>query len=147
MPTYTLSNKGINIFCSVADLGCLLRRISNPNFFHPRSEFFPSQIQGQKIPESGSASKNLSILTQKIVSKLSEYYPVCLSGIRIPDPDLDFFPSRIPDPGVKKSPDPDEQHRFSGLFAFPVSSIMLIFSNYVVLSLRSKTGQNDHLIV
>jgi hypothetical protein len=25
----------------------------------------------------------------------------------IPDPDLDFFyPSRIPDPGVKKAPDP-----------------------------------------
>ncbi len=24
----------------------------------------------------------------------------------IPDPDLDFYPSRIPDPGVKKAPDP-----------------------------------------
>jgi hypothetical protein len=29
-------------------------------------------IPGKKIPGSGSASKNLSILTQKIVSKLSE---------------------------------------------------------------------------
>jgi hypothetical protein len=24
----------------------------------------------------------------------------------IPEPDLDFYPSRIPDPGVKKTPDP-----------------------------------------
>jgi hypothetical protein len=28
-------------------------------------------------------------------------------GCRIPDPDADFFPSRIPDPGVKKHPIPD----------------------------------------
>ncbi len=28
------------------------------------------------------------------------------SGLFIPDPDADFYPSRIPDPGVKKAPDP-----------------------------------------
>jgi hypothetical protein len=28
-------------------------------------------------------------------------------GSRIPDPDADFLPSRIPDPGVKKHPIPD----------------------------------------
>jgi hypothetical protein len=39
---------------SVADLGCL-SRIPDPNFFHP-----------------GSALKNFSSLTQKIVSKISE---------------------------------------------------------------------------
>ncbi len=39
---------------------------------------------------------------QKIVSKLSEIW----SGLFIPDPDPDFYPSRIPDPGVKKVPDP-----------------------------------------
>jgi hypothetical protein len=39
---------------SVADPGCL------------------SRIRIFSIPDSGSASKNLSILTQKIVSKLSE---------------------------------------------------------------------------
>jgi hypothetical protein len=27
-------------------------------------------------------------------------------GPRIPDPYADFYPSRIPDPGVKKAPDP-----------------------------------------
>jgi hypothetical protein len=34
---------------------------------------------------------------------------VCSS--RIPDPDADFFPSRIPDPGVKKHPIPDPGSR------------------------------------
>ncbi len=49
----------------------------------------------------GSASKNLSILTQKIVSKLSEIW----SRLLIPDPgDPNFLP--IPDPGVIKAPYP-----------------------------------------
>ncbi len=47
-----------------------------------------------------SASKNLSILTQKLVSKLSEIW----SGLFIPI--LIFNPPRIPGPGVKKAPDP-----------------------------------------
>ncbi len=46
---------------SVADPGCLSR---NPD---PGSELFPIRIQ-----DPGSASKNLSILTQKMVSKLWE---------------------------------------------------------------------------
>jgi hypothetical protein len=37
----------------------------------------------------------------KIVTKLSE---IC-SEMFIPDPDLDFYPSLIPDPGVKKALD------------------------------------------
>ncbi len=48
----------------------------------------------------GSASKNLSILTQKTVSKLSGIWSVLF----IPDPDPDFLP--IPDAGVKKALDP-----------------------------------------
>ncbi len=44
--------------------------IPDPNFFHP-----------------GSGSKNLRILTQKIVSALSDIW----SGLFIPDPDPDFF--------------------------------------------------------
>ncbi len=74
----------------VADPGCLSRirifSIQDPG----------SRIQGQK--DSGSASKNSSILPQKIVSKLSEIW----SGLFI----LIFYPSRIPDPMVKKAPDP-----------------------------------------
>ncbi len=44
---------------SIADPGCL-SRIPDPTFFHPGSEIFTSLI-----PDSGSSSKNLSILTQK----------------------------------------------------------------------------------
>ncbi len=46
-------------------------------------EFFTSRIQIFSIANPGSASKNLSILTQKIYSKLSEIW----SGLFIPDPD------------------------------------------------------------
>jgi hypothetical protein len=65
------------VFHNVADPECLSRN-PDSNFFHP---------------DPGSASKNLSILTQKIVSKL------------FPDPDPDFLTSWIPDPGGKKAPD------------------------------------------
>ncbi len=62
---------------SVTEPGCL-SRILDPNLFHPGTRV-------EKIPGSGSASasKNFSILTPKIVSKLSEI----LSGMFIPDPD------------------------------------------------------------
>jgi hypothetical protein len=62
---------------TITNLGCL-SRIPDPYFFHP-----------------GSASKNLSILIQKTVSKLSEVW----FGLFIPDPDPDFLP--IPDPGSR----------------------------------------------
>jgi hypothetical protein len=48
----------------------------------------------------GSLSKNLTILTQKMVSQVS----VLWSGLFIPDSDPDFLP--IPDPRVTKAPDP-----------------------------------------
>ncbi len=35
-----------------------------------------------------------------------KYYPGCSSRIRFPDPNLTFYPSWIPDQGVKKAPDP-----------------------------------------
>jgi hypothetical protein len=63
-----LSEEGENLstYISVVDPKCL-SGIPDPNFFHPRSSV-------KKIPDPGSASasKNLSILAQKIVSKLSE---------------------------------------------------------------------------
>ncbi len=75
-----------------------------------RSEFqnlpFPLspvlRIRIFSIPDPGSASKNLSILTQKLFLSSKKYDPGCSSRIRI----LIFYPSRIPDPGVKKAPDP-----------------------------------------
>jgi hypothetical protein len=62
------------------------------------SEFFPS-----RLPDPGSALKNLSIFTQKTVFyTLGNMIRVVLFRIRI----LIFYPSRIPHPGVKKAPDP-----------------------------------------
>jgi len=71
-----------------------------------RIRIFPSRTQGQKGPGSGFATKNLSIFNPKFFSTgtgtSGKYDPGCLSRIRI------FFPSRIriPNPGVKKVPDP-----------------------------------------
>ncbi len=78
--------------------------VPDPNLFHPWSEFIPSRIRIYSFPNPnffhpGSASKNLSILTQNIVSNLSEIWP----RVFVPDPDF-FLP--IPYPKVKKDPDP-----------------------------------------
>ncbi len=53
------------------------------------------------IPDPGSTSKNLS-------------------RIRI----LIFYSSRIPDPGVKKVPDPDPQHCFSARLSPPLGIVL-----------------------
>ena len=70
-----------HVFCSVADPGCL-SQIPDPTFFHPGS-----RIRTVSIPDPGSASKNLSILTPKKQKKwfLSsrKYDPGCSSRIRI----------------------------------------------------------------
>ncbi len=78
-PEFLISN-----FYSVADPGCL------------------SRIRIFSILDPGSAYKNLSIFTQKIVFKLSEIW----SGLFIPDTDPDFLPIPFGCPGVKKAPDP-----------------------------------------
>jgi hypothetical protein len=92
----------MSVNTSVADPGCL-SRIPDPTFSipDPGYELSPSRIRTVSIPDPGSASKNLSILTQKKWFLSSRKYdPGCSS--RIPDPDVDFYPSRIPDPGVNK---------------------------------------------
>ncbi len=58
-------------------LQCCGSGIPDPNFFHPGSDVF----------HHGSASKNLSVLTQKIVYKFSEIW----SGLFIPDPGSRLF--------------------------------------------------------
>ncbi len=61
---------------------------------YPGSDFSPSRFR---------RSKNLSILTpKKWFLSSSKYDPGGSSRIRI----LTFYPSRIPDPRVKKAPDP-----------------------------------------
>ena len=55
------------------------------------------------IPDPWSKRLQIPIfLTQKLFLSSRKYDPGCSS--RIPDPDPDFLP--IPDPGVKKAPDP-----------------------------------------
>jgi hypothetical protein len=89
---------------SVADPGCL-SRIPDPTFFHPGS-----RIRTVSNPDP---HQRISILTPKKAKKWflssKNYDPGCSS--RIPDPDADFLPSRIPDPGVKKAPDPGSRIR------------------------------------
>jgi len=77
------------ITISVADPGCLFR-IPNPG-----SDFFPSRIPNPNFFHPGSASNNLSNLTQKMVSKFYKIW----SRLFIPDPDPDFLP--IPDPELQ----------------------------------------------
>jgi hypothetical protein len=90
-----MSLSGDHIESSVADWGCLSRN-RDPNVFHPGS-----RIRLFSVPDPGYGPNNLSILTRKLVCKLSE------NMIRVVHPGSSFFnPSRIPDPGVKKAPDP-----------------------------------------
>ncbi len=69
-----------------------LSRIPDPNFFHPGSEFFPSQ--------------NLSILTQKTVSK-----DICMIRVVHPGSGSWFFTHpRLPGSKRHRVSDPDPQH-------------------------------------
>ena len=81
----------------------------------PGSDFYPSgsRIRTVSIPDPGSSSKNLSILTppkkqKKWFLSSKNYDPGCSS--RIPDPDADSLPSRIPGSKRYQIPDPDPQH-------------------------------------
>jgi hypothetical protein len=96
-------NLNATVSNSVPDPGCLYRS--------PGSKFFIPD-PGQKVPGSGSASKNLIIFNPKN----------CFQALRNmirdvhPDPGPDFFPSRVQipdaDPGpqgkkkTQKAPDP-----------------------------------------
>ncbi len=72
----------------------------------PGSDFFPSRIPDPNffIPDPGSASKNLSILTPKnSVQSSRKYEPGCSSRNRI----LTFYPSRIQGSKRHRIPDPE----------------------------------------
>jgi hypothetical protein len=73
----------------------VLNMYTKPIFFHPGS-----QINCQKDSRIRIHIKELKYSDPKIVSKLSKIWSVKF----IPDPDLHFL--SIPDPGVKKAPDP-----------------------------------------
>ncbi len=67
---------------------------------HPGSDFFPSQIPDshQRILSTGTYFFN----PKTWFLSFRKYYSDCSSRIRI----LTFCPSQIPDPEVKKAPDP-----------------------------------------
>ncbi len=79
---------------------------------YPGSDFFPCRIRTVPIPDPGSSSKNLSILTPKKAKKWflssKKYDPGCLSWIRM----LTFYPSRIQGSKRHPIPDPEPQHYF-----------------------------------
>jgi hypothetical protein len=71
----------------------------------PGSDFFPSRIRNFYIPDPGFRIliKEFKYFNPKKWFLSSRKYDSgCSSRIRI----LTFYPSRIPDPGVKKAPDP-----------------------------------------
>jgi hypothetical protein len=92
--------------------------------FIPDPTFFHSRIRIVSILDPGSASKNFSILTNKNGFLSSRKYdPGCSS--RITDLDPDFYPSRIPDPGVKKAPDPRSATLFVRVYYKTLSQVVL----------------------
>jgi hypothetical protein len=94
---------------SVADPGCL-SRIPDPTFSHPGSRIRTVSIPDPNClhPGSGILIKEFKYFNPKKAKKWflssKKYDPGC--SFRISDPDADFLPSRIPDPGVKKAPNP-----------------------------------------
>ncbi len=83
---------------------------------YPGSDFFPSRIRTVSIPDPGSSSKNLSILTPPKAKKKwflssKKYDPGCHPGSRILMLTFSHPGSWIPDPGVKKVPNPGSRIR------------------------------------
>ncbi len=101
---------------------------------YPGSKFFHhgSRVKNNSEIRIRSKSKNLSILTQKIVSKLWETW----SGMFIPDPDLDFLP--IPDLGVKKAPDP--QHCFTEV------SVTNTVTHLLIIQQQTRTNRKSQIL-
>ncbi len=75
---------------------------------YPGSDFFPSRIPDPNcLLHRGSRIRIKEFKyfnPKKWLLSSRKYDPGCSS--RIPDSDADLTPSRIPDPGFKKAPDP-----------------------------------------
>jgi hypothetical protein len=77
----------------------------------PGSEFFPSRIPYPNFSHPGSVSNNLSILTLKIVSMLSEIWSgrVVHPGFGFLIRILIFYPSRTQGTKQHRIPDPEQR--------------------------------------
>ncbi len=103
------------VYPLVQSTGKYLHPVLRIREVYPGSDFFPSRIPDPNfpIPDSGSASKNLSFLTpKKWFLSSRKYDPGCSS--RIPDPDP--YSLSISDPGSwiqgskrHRIPNPDPQ--------------------------------------
>jgi hypothetical protein len=131
---------------------CFVASVANPGCYPgSRIRLFSIPDPNCLHPGPGSSSKNLSLLTPKKPKKwfLSsrKYDPVCSSRIRM----LTFYPSRIPDPGVKKAPDPGSGSATNTVCSpcstfVPISQLFIIrkFSNkflYFSFGVRSFTWE------
>ncbi len=71
--------------------------------FHKLVYYFSFEVLKKKI--WANFQRIIELFTQKIVTKLSKVW-VWDPGSEIRDPEKTYSGSRIPDPGVKKAPDP-----------------------------------------
>ncbi len=98
-------------FCPAFHWDAILDDNILPDFFltlldqvvDPGSDCFQSRIQGKKDSRIRIRIKEFKYFNpKKLLLSSRKYDPGCSSRIRI----LIFYPPRIPDPGVKKAPDP-----------------------------------------
>ncbi len=109
---------------------------ADPKCLHPGSRILIKELKYFKPKK-----------TKKWLLSSKKYDPGCSS--RIPDPDADFLPSRIPDPGVKKAPDPGSATlltppsplHFFGLRAGPPPPHPIFINSFDVSSLEEGGGQ------
>jgi hypothetical protein len=99
---------------------------------YPESEFFNpgSRFKKIRIPDPNPHKIIEEFLTQKLFLSSRKYDSVWSSRILI----LIFYPSRIPDPGVKKAPDPGSATLGPGI------RICIAFSNRIRSGLQRMTA-------
>ncbi len=96
-------NAQVNAQVSVVDPGCLSRIRGSGIFLpDPGSDFFPSRILDPNFSSRIRFKEFKYFNPKEWFLSSRKYDPDCSSRIRI----LTFYPHRIPDPGVKKAPDP-----------------------------------------
>jgi hypothetical protein len=118
--------------------------IPDPKFFHPGSEFFPPlipvRIFPSRTPDPIRIKEFKYFNPNKWLLSSREYDPVCSSRIRI----LLFYPSRIPDPGVKRAPDPGSgsatQYKNIGSVPLSVRYQFNLFTMCLLMVLKCSTA-------
>jgi hypothetical protein len=72
---------------------------------------FQCGVSGMFIPDPGSGIPDPTFFHPGFKLSLKNMIRVVHPGSRILDPDTDFLPCRIPDPGFKKAPNPGSRIR------------------------------------